>query len=226
MAYRRRRRYTRRSYRKRVYARRNYRKRPMAVTIKRRRIKRRYSKPVTLRIKRTLVGLAMAGPTTVGVSAKYPFIFALKDVANLMRYDTMYDKFRLRGIKVKFYPPVSDLTDATKDPGYFYYQCDTDDSANAVFDDFINRDGIHKRRLVGKPFSYFFRPKYAAPAYEAGTAFPAIQADGMEWIDTQYTGIQHYSLKTQWISYAALGLNMTYDTTYYLEFKDLKDQLG
>lgn len=226
MAYRRRRRYTRKSYRKRVYARRNYRKRPMPVVMRRRRIPRKYNKNIVVKVKRCVVGNALNGPTVVGVTASATQTYKLSDISANIRYDTMYDKYRISGIKLKFYPPVSEMTFPTQDPGFFYYQCDTDDSSVPPFVDFTNRSNIHKRRLVGKPFSYFFRPKYASSAYEGGVATPAVQANGDEWLDSAYPGIQHYSFKYHWISYNLLNAVMTYDLTYYLEFKDLVSQNG
>lgn len=198
----------------------------MPVIMKRRRIPKRYSKNTTFRIKRVVVGQAMTGPTVSGSAARYVYTYKLSDIASAMRFETMYDKYRLAGIKVKFYPPVSDLTDATKDPGYFYYRVDTDDSSVPIFEDLVNSNQTRKRKLVGKPFTVFFRPKYASGAYEGTSIYPAVQASGREWLDTAYIGIQHYSLKTAWISYASLTNVMTYDVTYYVEFKDLKEMNG
>lgn len=202
----------------------------MAVTIRRKRIRSTYNKNSNhIKVKRKYGLRDLIGPVTAGVTAQGALSFKMSDVVADIRYDTMYDKYRISGIKLKFYPTVSLLTSEINDPGFFYYYVDHDDRvppSSTLLSDFMNIKGCKQRRLVGKPFSLFFRPNAMGAGYDASTPSPSQYLKSTTWFDMAYNNVEYFGFKWMWISDNLLNQDMPYEVTYYLEFKNLITQLG
>lgn len=209
MAYRRyKRRYRRfkRAYRRRFRGRRR--------GYKRRRLNQNTSYKFT-RVYNTSIAQSGIAPTANG------FAFFLSDLNNYTEFSSLFDFYRIRGVKITFIPRQTENPN-NQDCGHFYWVADYDDVIAPSPTAILEKQGVKYRYSVGKPFSVFIRPVASLLVYNGALSTTAYaQARRRMWIDMANPSVPYYGLKWVWTQ-AAMGMTMDVVMRYYVECKGVQ----
>lgn len=210
------RRYTR-PYRRR-YTRTNYARRSRRKFSRRSAPRRRLTDGTTYRFKRTFLSGQLVSSATIGTTIYGAYNFSLDDVTNYTEFTTLFDSYKLSGVKLRFIPRQTDNDSLATSPGQFMYVPDYDDDTIPVsVTEIMERQSSKIQQMPGEPFTIFLRPKAGIlTTVSGGAQFPNA------WIKTA-TGAAapHYGLKWAW---TLSNSTQTIDVymTYYLKFKAVK----
>lgn len=151
------------------------------------------------------------------------FQFVLKNTYQISQLQTLFDRYRINGIKVKVIPQsnVSDVTNSGTLPTIRLCY-DYDDLSNPTPGDIWSRRGIERR--LDKPFNVYIKPKmlnqvYGGPSLPVGNSpVPA------GWLDMASTNVPHFGLKyaiKDWtLNSNPNTLAVRFEVTYYCSFKE------
>lgn len=154
--------------------------------------------------------------------------FSLNDLPSYTELTALFDKYRIAGVKLRFYPRInqqllSSITSTTPSgivPIVTVIDYD-DDSVPANLDELMQYQNF-KIHDQFKPFSVFLRPQMAIAAYSG--AFTSYASGRKIWIDAASPGVKYYGLKIGTQNYSS-GSIATYDPTwdifltYYIQCK-------
>lgn len=135
---------------------------------------------------------------------------------------SLFDRYKISGVKVKFIPLTTQATVSSAVP-MIAYAIDLDDaSVPSSYAEINQKYNVHKKRL-DKPCSIFIKPRIAQAIYSGLTSGYAIGQKNT-YIDCNDSGVPFYGLK-YWIRDVSLGGTTTntvvrIETTYYLSLKD------
>lgn len=136
---------------------------------------------------------------------------------------TMFDRYKISGVKVKFIPLTTQSTVNSAVP-MIAYAIDLDDaSVPSSYAELNQKYNVHKKRL-DKPCSIYIKPRVASSIYNGLTSGYAIGPKSV-YIDCNDHGVPHYGLKF-WLrdvslgSAASVNTVIRMETTYYLSLKD------
>lgn len=157
------------------------------------------------------------------------FKFMLSDLTNYTEFTTLFDKYRIRGIRAQFLPRTNilsqaNLTGTLTEVPPIVTVVDYDDAVGT--DDYLSLMQFENAKIHSefKPFSVFFRPQLATGAY-AGGVFTGFSSDkGTKWIDAASTTVEYYGLKWATLNYAvgnSTTIHPFWDVvfTYYIQLK-------
>lgn len=156
------------------------------------------------------------------------YIFKLSSVIDSSDLTNLFDKYKINGVKLKImYQADSASVGGSGVFPIFNYCYDGDD---ATIPTSLNQvESKAKARSVvlsaNKPVSIFIKPKVASYLYStvSGAPVPGYSVTKAPYINSTYSDVQHYGLKT-WINnfYAPTNANnqITVQTTYYLSLRD------
>ena len=136
-------------------------------------------------------------------------------------FTTLFDRYKISGIKVKFIPLTTQATLNTAVP-MLAYAIDLDDaSVPGSYAELNQKYNVRKKRL-DKPVSIYLKPRVAASVYNGLGSGYAVGKP--MYIDCNNTAVPHYGLKC-WFRDVSLSTNTTntvirMETTYYLSMKD------
>lgn len=172
----------------------------------------------------------VTGWALTGVSADANTLFQfggafqaqLDQVQAYTDFVSMFDKYKISGVKVRFIPLVN-----SSNPGQcvpmIAYAIDTDDASTpASYAELNQKYNVHKKRL-DRPCSIYIKPRVAASVYNGLSSGYAIGKP--MYIDCNNVGVPHYGLKF-WLRDVTLGATTSVntvvriETTYYLSMKD------
>lgn len=226
MAYRRR--YRKRPLRpRRNFGRRRYGRRRL---YRRRRTTSRYSFNKVYSFKRRIpFGTVITSTVTASAESSYSFTFSLAAIAGYTEFTTLFDQYKITGVKCIFLPrvdnnPNPDSTSgvAVGNPttGLIYYTPDYDDANPAASAALSQYQGVRITR-GDQPFSIFIRPRIAVAAYTGTGQIFTGYMNTQGWLDSASSGIPHYGLKLSWTQ--TTPQQMTYDVQaiYYVKFKNV-----
>jgi hypothetical protein len=155
--------------------------------------------------------------------------FRLNQLPNFSEFTSLYDQYKICGVKVELYPRYDT---ATQTPGLIGTSPDTSYQQTRVFsvldyDDsstFTTMDTLMQYQNIKETSSVqkhvrFLKPKYANRIFATGVSDGFKPGSG--FIDCTYNNVEHYGVK---FGFQAPSMNLSYDmrTTFYLAFKNVR----
>lgn len=153
--------------------------------------------------------------------------FQLNFVTNPTEFTTLFDRYRIVGVKLQFLPGQNNsdayINGFASPLPYLYYAQDWDDAGVPGSQTEVTQYGTVKCRRLDKPFSVFIKPKAAAQVYHTGVTSAFATANNA-WIDCSNGDVQHYGMKL-WLKNVMCdpshaNFNCVVIPTYYLQFRD------
>jgi len=167
--------------------------------------------------------------TAAGALTNSAFGFKLSDLTNSSEFTTLFDSYRIVGVKMKMVPAfnVDTARDSiaavgnTQIPNVHTVLDYDDNTALSAVTDYMQYDTYRMTRGF-KTISRFVRPKLQAAANVGGATTLALQESGKRWIDCQQNGVLYFGIKTGVESSGTAGLIYQVYFTYYLQFKSVR----
>jgi len=177
-----------------------------------------------------------AGTTYFGAMSFYT---ALSDVPNYTEFTSLWNKYSIVGVSLKFYPYATIAsTGAAVSPVegqpslMMHHILDFDDaiipvSSEVGISDLRQRPGYRCANVysrMGKPIVRYFRPKVSMPVYQAGVTSAYRQAS-FRSIDCTYPDVQGYGFKAIFESVgagSAMTIHLKVEATYYLRLSQVR----
>lgn len=160
----------------------------------------------------------------VGAITTWGISFTLADVPNISQLTSVFDQYRIRGIKFTLIPQfnTNQLSVSTAKAPDMYLVRDYDDNAQPTDLNLLRNYESCKMVSPLKGITMAFRPNIALAAYGAG-AFSSYANQKSGWIDCGNTAVAHYGVKCG-IAPALTGFipSYTLKVWYMLEFKSVR----
>lgn len=179
---------------------------------------RRLSDGTIYKFKRTIYDGSIAGGGVLGTPVFGAYNFALTDLTNFTEFTTLYDSFRIVGVKLMFVPKITENSNPAINHGQFMYVPDYDDDTVPVnILEILERQSNKVKQIPGRPFKIFLRPKAQVNTTVSGGA----QLKG-NWLKcSTSTATPHYGLKWAWQN-SNSSITLDVYMTFYLKFKGVK----
>lgn len=149
--------------------------------------------------------------------------FRLSQVSSPLDFTTLYDQYKITGVKVTFMYQISEAgtTGAGVLPTILYSTDDTD-ATPPTYSALRQKQSVKQRILTAnRPFSIFLRPKRAAALLNSTfTTNSIVNSSG--YIDTASSTADHFGLKfslNNLYGTTAVAAQLEMKLTYYLSFK-------
>lgn len=153
----------------------------------------------------------------------------LNFLENVSDFLSLYDRYKILGIKVTFLYQISEATAGGQQIlPTIMYAVDNDDNSPPTFSQMRQKQDMRRKILTGnKPFSIYYKPKKLVSQSDlAGVSSSSITSAG--WTNCDYPGVNHAGLKfyINNLYSGAAGVASTIQSqldvqvTYYLAFKD------
>lgn len=163
------------------------------------------------------------GPNNFGYDFGASMIFRLQDVEQYTELISMYDRYKISGVKIKIIP----LSNVSGSGGLSFlpelmYAIDPDDGSVPT-ETYMRQKGAKCRRL-DKPVNIYLRPKVATQLYQSAIATGYGVANA-PYINSASFGVEHYGLKMYFRNVdlranTAVSTQFNIETTFYLAMKD------
>jgi len=146
--------------------------------------------------------------------------FRLVDVPGSAEFTSLFDQYKITGVKVSFLPR-GNVGEVGTNQGIvkFFTAIDYDDiTALTSINDLLQYENAKTTRST-QDHSRFLRPKVAALAYQSSVGNAYMPRTG--WIDCNNTTVEHYGIK--WALQQLPVGSQTFDVKidYYLSFKNV-----
>lgn len=182
------------------------------------------------------LGTYTASQTSGGVVTPIAkgFSFQLSDLANVSEYTSLFDQFKITGIKFRVVPKTAMTTQgavtgtiAPLGYGQVVTAIDFDDAANPTSKDQLLEYGSAKYTPSSRVHQRYFSPKVLNAVWVnlASTGYSPVKAP---WIDQANTNLPHYGIKL-WVdvpenSSGTANSSISYDVyaTYYFMCKNTR----
>lgn len=163
-------------------------------------------------------------PGAAGVNAYGAFYYRLVDVPGYTEFTTLFDQYRMTGVKMKFVPRASQNV-STQSMGDLVYIIDYDDAtAPTSQNQLLENQSVKVRQVFSRPFSVYIRPR---------TNFTVIGTSGNQtanipiktWLDCASPDANYFGLKWAWVNAAStLSPLPSIDIyiTYYVQFRGVQ----
>lgn len=167
--------------------------------------------------KRTIQGGSIVG--TAGATSLGAISFNLNALTNPTEFTSLYDSYKISGVKILFMPRITEATGVVGSNGFgtFMYVPDYDDATTPVNQlEILERQSAKLRQAANRPWKIYLKP---AAGVNIPTGFA--QAPRSLWIDTSSPATPYYGLKYAWNNITT-GSTIDVYYTYYLKFKGVK----
>lgn len=153
--------------------------------------------------------------------------FTLSALPNYTEFTTLFDQYKVKGIKAQFYPrtnvlALNNLSGTLTTIPPLLTCIDYDDNTAEDYNKLMEKAGT-KSHSEFKPFSLFFRPKPLVEIYKTAISTGYAIAPGNAWLDCSNPDLPHYGLKVATLPYslANTGNDPIWDIifTYYVQFR-------
>lgn len=179
--------------------------------------RRRLTDGTVYSFKRTHQATSLASVATTPFAAYGNIVFALSSLPQYGEFTSLFDAYKITGVKLRFIPRVTENSTATANFGTFMYTPDYDDTTTPTSqDELLQRQSTRIRYSVSKPFNLFIKPR---PGINVPGGFG--QAPYSMWQDTSSPSIFYYGFKWAWVNTTVVQTMDLY-VTYYLKFKNVK----
>lgn len=159
--------------------------------------------------------------TTIVSNANGAFQFQLNDMPNYTEFSTLFDCYKIVGIKLHFLPYIQENIDLTKVFGQVATCIDyTDASTPATFNEVLEYQNAKLHIPTNRGFTLYFRPRAAVAIYDGLTTAYA-QSDPKTWINTSNPDVPYYGVKYAWNG-VTTNMSIAVYATYYVKFKQVK----
>lgn len=211
--------------RKRVIRRRRFRRRPRRIPRPMRRMQ-----PKIYSFKRNCE-LANITTTALVTPTEFAYNFKLSDLDNNSEFVGLFDQYRIKGVRITFYPPVNvsfvSTSNAPNPIGEFYTALDYDDGTVPTGLADINQYQTCRRTYFNKPHTRYLKPlAVQSGVYQSGGALTGYRSlPSNTWFDCAYPNVIYYGVKGAYaISQANLAtqLLIRVSCTYYLQFRKVR----
>lgn len=168
--------------------------------------------------KRTVYYSGLISGSTTGDLAG-SIIGQLNAVPNFSEFTSLFDMYKINGLKVRFSPRANSAEVGTNQGLIKFFSCiDYDDSTAITLPEMLQYESI-KQTSSNRDHVRFVKPRVARSVYQSPlvTAYSA----GRTWLDCNNTAVPHYGIKYL-IQQLPAG-NQSYDVsvTYYMAFKNV-----
>lgn len=192
-------------------------------------------------------GTAVADPTTgnntwsfsnqsTGGNGK----FCLSNLSDYADFTTLYDQYKILGVKLAWYAPANSQSFTTADGGWV---ADTKDASGLLilhsyndYDDGVSPTSLnqmvqspyYKRSVLGafKPVKRYCKPRSLQMLYDSAVT-TGYQLGKKAWVDVTYPDVPHYGIKwmieepRSWtVGQDNAYMKLQLVVTYYIQFKD------
>lgn len=126
--------------------------------------------------------------------------FALDDLPNISEFITLYDSYKLYGVKIKFFPLFNTTDDqnigtgARLGPPILYTYIDKDDNQTPFPEDFLQFSST-KYRPFTRMITQYVRPRINREIFRNGITSGYEVSQTPAKIDMSYTNVAHFGLK-------------------------------
>lgn len=158
---------------------------------------------------------ALGVPTPVAVG----YSFALSQLPNVSDFTTLFDQYKLTGVKMTLTPACSEgilspLTGTAQPLGFsrVHTVIDYDDSAAPTSEDQLLEYGSHKSTAPFQIHSRYIKPKILQEVYRSSLT-TAYSPKSNQYLDTSYTDVPHLGMKL-WISAPNTNAGTAQSITY------------
>lgn len=179
------------------------------------------------RFKRKRHDSAIITYNAVATESHGAFKFKLSDLPSYTEFTSLFDKYRITGIRAYFMPRAnivnqSNLTSSFTEIPPIITVVDYDDASGTDTYTQLEQYENAKVHYEFKPFSVYFKPMIAVAAYQG--AFTGYSSSRKMWIDAASPDVEYYSLKWASLPYSAGNSTTVYPAwdimfTYYLQCK-------
>lgn len=153
--------------------------------------------------------------------------FKLNNVIDPTDFTSLYDRYKIKGVKVKITPLQNVSTAAgTGILPMLCYALDFDDSAVPTSYEDVARKGFAKTKTLGRAISIYVKPKLSSEIFSGNVLSPGYGINKPMWIDCNSSTVPHYGIK-MWFRNALLPGNSSgalqafrVESTYYLALRD------
>lgn len=157
----------------------------------------------------------------------FAYQFKLSDLPNITEFTSLFDQYRIRAVKLTFYPPSNTAwtSNVTSMPiGEFYTVLDFDDAGAPTDVNYLNQYQTLKRTYFNRPHSRYFYPRAAQSGmYSTGGVTTGYRSvPNKEWFDCGYPDILYYGLKGAYViqnSNQVLAETIRVTATYYFQVR-------
>lgn len=177
--------------------------------------------------KRTYQASNINSAVTFGNSA---FQFKLSDLPSASEFTTLFDSYRITGVKMTLIPQFTQTDLNTADPNTtnkttpnYYTVIDYDDNtALSGATDYFQYDTFKLWR-GNRIVKVYCKPRLQLTGNVSGASTLAFQAPKGQWVDCNQTGAPYFGLKVGIDSTPVAGdVNIRVYFTYYLQFKSVR----
>lgn len=181
------------------------------------RVKSKLNNTKIYAFKRTVVPTSFTAAGDGVTATTKAYSHSLSDLPNYTEFTSLFDQYKITGIKVKCYPRTDEVVTAGSSSSFLYYAIDYDD-ANAPGATDLQQYQNCKTVRGDRPFYFYFVPRVANAVY-SGSAFTSY-GNTRQWIDAASSGVPHYGWKLYWNPTSfATGYDMVW--TYYVKFRNV-----
>lgn len=162
------------------------------------------------------------GTTQTGCAFK----FTLNDLIEANDFITLFDRYKILGVKLNFLYQANMAEQTSKAPlPIIHYSTDYDDATAPASEDKVKNKYNCKTKVLNanRTFSVYIKPRVAQNVYSASltSAYGNIKAP---FIDCTYSQVEHYGLKVWIRNWSAVSgtatSKLTVQPVYYLQCKD------
>lgn len=195
-------------------------------------VKRQMSRDTKVYRFRRVANFTRIDSTSSGLTDQFgSYQFKLSDVPNVSEFQNLFDMYRIKAIKMVFYPTNTSVSISGGGTAVnivtprFISVIDEDDASAPTTQEELFQYQTCKITTVNKKHTIYFKPKVAQEIYNGASTAYAVPS-GTPWLNLASTTIQHYGVK--WCmesagSTAPVGaFSYKVNVTYYLEFKSVR----
>lgn len=159
----------------------------------------------------------------VSRTAKGALTFAIQDVPGLSDFTSLFDYYKISGVKLRFTTLLDPTSQAAGNSFYpkLYTAIDLDDDTPPTSSDDLRQRANCKIHWLQPNRSYdiFLRPRYLKNVYISGVS-TGYEIGKQTWLDLSNTNIPHYGLKFVIENLANdLGQSVQVEATYYIAMR-------
>ncbi len=122
------------------------------------------------------------------------FSFQLNQLPNYAAYQSIFDRYRILSVDVRFIPTNVQINIGTVNAPQFHTVVDFDDNSTPTSVTTLQRYSTYVGTYATTPFRRHFLPRAAVQVYDGVTTAYG-EVDPMMWRDAAYPDIPHYALK-------------------------------
>lgn len=164
--------------------------------------------------------------TSSSVGAGGAVQFSLNGVPSVTDFTSLYDQYKINGVKVEFIPDINNVQQSATPGGPImgmlhtaidYNSASTPSSLNQI----LQYPNLRSTRMT-RIHKRYFRPRVAMTVYDGAVANGYGTSARSQWLDCQYPDIPHYGLLVWLDATSPTSIQFNMKVTYYLAFRQAR----